>query len=238
MAETRYYRYLKTNSLRRIMATIKARRILRLKAKRHRTERTNVSHPYPWARIVQYEGRGYDLNYLSLNHGHLTQKALKVLFENGLIDAPLSEMDIFIGSGPIGRGLADLKNDPSLADLEYVATLEEYPLRQEGEANEFTDKVREVFAEDKLGTLGFEPASLDMVNILPVKTWREIAKSRGSLGKRYREQLENWKVWVQSLENRIVREAALAALPEEIQSARQYVRAGRNTWVLTREGDF
>jgi len=114
---------------------------------------------------------------------------------------------------------------------------EEYPIRRELEENEFTGYVRTVFEASQLGKVGFEPASMDLIHVLPVKTWKEVV--RGHLSSDYRDQLRRWAAWFQELATSEIRKLALSIFPREMCRGREYRKTkGRATWTLSRHGDI
>lgn len=246
MPETRYVRYVKTVALTELLKHLKSEQVLRLLARRTYQDPTGDDYPLRWVHLQRTDRVAMAIDFLSLRHGRFQKRALlRLIQESGCKEASVQEIDVFISRGPIGDAFAELVGDDGLRRYDYVAHFEEYPIRRERkfvglgpvEDNEFIRAVRKVFADQKLGELRFELASLDLMYALPVPNWRDMARTRRLTG-RHRNQMEQWKTDFARLENSAIRRLALAVFPKDLCSGRQYRRVRGDVWRLVRHGDI
>jgi hypothetical protein len=238
VTETRYIRYVATNSYRHVTEPLDSKTILRLEARRTFGENKGHSQPLPYMNVKLFETVDVGIDYLSSNGYPFSKKGIADFIDSsdGLVDLPVQRLDVLAGSGPIGAALAELRGDRAIRDLEWVAMFEEFPLRRELEENDYTSVVRSQFALEDLGKIGFEPASLDLANVLPLEVWRTVVKYR--LSRDLKGQIESWAASLQNLENSAVRKFALSMFPKDICNGRVYERLRGNIWKLTRNGDI
>lgn len=238
MSETRYLRYVATNSIRKVLEPLESDSVIRLDARRSFAQQTGSSQPLQYLNVHLREATDVDVGYLSVNGYRFSKKGLFDFIDSadGLIDLPVQAMDLLIGKSPIGAAFAELRSDQSLKSLPWVAMFEEFPLRREPEENEYTEFVRSRFQLDGLGKIGFEPASLDLTNILPLNVWKQVVRFR--LSRDLRDQIESWAAMLQEVKTSAVRNLALGMFPKEICRGRQYERLKGDVWRLVRHGDI
>jgi hypothetical protein len=235
--ETLYIRHIWTNSLQQVLDGLASGEILKLTAHRSYGNVTSTSRPYHWVFIRESEVILTQMDFLSLHHGQFNKKAMLELLDDPKIeDAPVHELDIHIEKGLIGKAFAEMRNDDSFIDKNYVAHFEEYPIRREPEENKFTADARDKFKDYDLGRLGFEPATLDLKYVLPLDNWKEIV--RGHLSQERQVQFEAFKADFQRLANQEIRCLTLSVFSKDICSARVYKRLKGDVWTLVRSGDI
>ena len=189
----RTIRYIRTSTFSRIIDCFDDSQICRLIARRSmNTEKTNLSHDVDYIKSVVSNIISFDINFNSLLHGKFNRNIiLSALSESGINDIMIQRLDVEIPESSELTHIIKLKTDnESFAKLKYIAHFVEYPCRRENETNRYVEDVKNFRAQDEI-KYGFEPSSLDLDYIIPLKVWKDtILKKR--ISKEYKEAIKWW----------------------------------------------
>ena len=134
--QTRYYRYLGTSTLSRVLAPLQDGQILGLQAAR--SWQDNALKAPPVLSYVSHKGRqigNLQIDYKSLVDGPFNKQALlKFLESSGARDASVDHLEVLVPStAAIGARYAEVRNEPELVGQGFVARFVKYPASRDKE---------------------------------------------------------------------------------------------------------
>jgi hypothetical protein len=240
---TRYYRYVATATLSRLLTPLQDTSILRLEAARSWQHKAKKAPPV--LSYVSLKGRqiGHlEIDYNSLVDSPFNKKGVSdFLQSSGAQDASVDHLDVLVPpTVGLGDRYAEARKDPGLAHQEFVASFVKYPASRDKEGEtEFTRFLQSWHdkPEPLESLLNLHLASLDFEYAIPVANWREISRTR-RLSKQYQEMLDEWKEWHQGAAASVIRDIVRAIFPPSMTSGRQYTLKSKGQWVLSKHGDF
>ncbi len=237
----RYVRYVKCHALKHILDNAPDLELARLVARHNQQQRYETADMgYPFIKAKTREIFDFDIAYNGVLHGPFpTGDVLDLLADSDIKEISVAELDLVLPpkiASAVAQEAARITEDESVASYQdWVLGLKEWPLRREGEENDYTVAVRDYWQANIEYPPGFEFASLDFDVVLPSKIWKEIHRAHGVLSRAYAEQLENWKA---TKSTQLIREVVKGVFPKPMTSGREYELREGEKWILTAHGDI
>jgi len=237
-------RYIRTSTLSRVLDCFDDSQICRLNAKRSSSiEKNMIRNGLDYVNVSLHGTMIFELKFNSLIHGKFNkEKVLEILQSSELIkDATIQTFDVEVsGNKDFYNLIARELDNPTYAKMRYIAHFEEYPLRRENEKrNAFIDDIKNFRTVDETKQ-GFEPASLDLQYILPIREWKETVL-KNKLSREYQDRIDAWRRFTEDNSERggVIRKAmeGLFKNRREMWETRQYRMKRENQWSLCSIGE-
>lgn len=223
-------------ALTRAIASVSEDAIARVSANRSEGEGGTKENLIPYVRYTQKGLRKLEVDFNKFVHGKYDKAAVNSTVRGTFGEALVQQLDVLLppefSDVASQMANADPETKEAIRGVQLVAHFEHQPCRREGEQNKFWVDVHDYMLPEELDWM--EPASLDLVNIVPFSVFRDEVMKRGRVGADYKEKIEAWKIKLGS-DPALVEQAATTLFPDkEILSARTYQKGTQEKWILDR----
>jgi hypothetical protein len=239
-SDRRYYRYVGTTTLSRLLRPLDDNQILLMEGQRNwRDESVKLDPPTSYITFKSSADLHLKIKYNSMVDGKIKKEALlKFLKDSGAKNVSLDRLDVLVPTElSTGQKYAEINEEyAGHENDDFVARFEKYNASRDGVENDYTK-----YLSDQRGDIesdvGIRRASMDFQYALPLRYWREVSNPLGRLSKQYKSLLKKWESFHRDDVTKHIRTIVKTLFPD-MTNGREYTLKAEGRWVLSNHGDF